>query len=128
MAGRIAEGVSVKIFGCFDRVYLCANCVDFRKGLLSLSAFVQASLGLNPFENALFIFINKRKNSIKILYWDKTGFALWMKVLEKDRFPWLRHGETSTTNISASELEWLLNGIDIWKIKKHEPLNYSRVI
>ena len=67
-------------------VYLCREPVDFRMGINGLSVFVEATLKFDPFSRNLFCFVNKRRNQIKVLYWQRTGFCLWLKRLEEERF------------------------------------------
>lgn len=68
------------------QVYLCTQTVDFREPTTGLSLIVEQSLRLDPFAPALYVFANKRKDKVKILYWEKNGFCLWYKSLEKERF------------------------------------------
>jgi transposase len=110
----------------FEKIYLYRNPVDFRKSINGLSSIVQEEMKLNAFTSALFIFCCARRKRIKILYWDRTGFALWLKRLEEDLFPWPKDLEDETVEISARELEWVLDGINIWKIKPHEEKKYSK--
>lgn len=65
------------------KVYLCIEPVDFRKAIQGLSLLVEQALELDPFEATLFVFINRRRDKLKILYWEKNGFCLWYKRLEK---------------------------------------------
>ena len=65
-------------------IYLYIDIVDFRKSINGLIVVVEQDMKLNPFRDALFVFCNKKRDKVKILYWDKTGFALWYK----------RHGAT----------------------------------
>ena len=67
-------------------VYLHREPVGFRKAINGLAVIVEQDMALSPFEEAVFVFSNKRRNTIKILYWDRTGFCLWQKRLEKDKF------------------------------------------
>jgi len=71
-------------------VYLCRDAVDFRKGINGLSVLVKDSLCLDPFSEHLFVFCNRRCNRIKILLWERSGFCLWQKRLEKTCFHWPR--------------------------------------
>ena len=64
-------------------VYLCVEPVDFRKAIQGLSLLVEQVLELNPFEATLFVFINRRRDKLKILYWEKNDFCLWYKRLER---------------------------------------------
>jgi transposase len=91
-----------------------------------LASVATSELGKNIFDaTSLFVFVNRDRSRIRFLYWAKTGFALWMKRLEKDRFPWPKNQHSSELNIRAQELEWLLDGVDIWKIKPHSELHFS---
>jgi len=64
-----------------DDIYLHLEHVDFRKSINGLLAIIESELTLNAFSGALFIFCNKKQDKLKLLYWDKTGFALWYKRL-----------------------------------------------
>ena len=79
-------------------IYLHRDPVDFRKSINGLSVIVDEAMGLSPFEPGLFVFCNRRRDTLKVLYWDKTGFALWYKRLEKEKFKWPRkHRENTLT-------------------------------
>ncbi len=65
-------------------IYLYKKCVDFRKSINGLAAIIENDTDLPLGTGALFLFTNKQRDKIKILYWDQTGFALWYKRLEKD--------------------------------------------
>jgi transposase len=75
----------------------------------------------------LFVFCGKRRHSIKILYFDKSGFALWQKRLEKERFAWPKKHESEVVRLTPSQMQWLLDGYDVWKMKPFEELRFSRV-
>ena len=109
-------------------IYLHRQPVDFRKAINTLSILVQEEMRHNPFEKALFVFCNKRRNGIKILYWDNTGFALWYKRLEKDKFPWPFHVEEDEIRIESGRLRLLLDGYNIFKMKPHKKLKYETVL
>ena len=115
----------MKALDQFLSVYLWRDPVDFRKSINGLSAMVQEELKLDPYSSTLFVFCCQRKKRLKILYWDRTGFALWYKRLEEDLFPWPRTEKEELIKISPRELEWILSGINIWKIKPHEDKNYT---
>ena len=72
----------------FDSIYLHRDAVDFRKSIEGLSVIVQDEMQQNIFSDHLFVFTNKRRNKVKILYWDKTGHALWYKRLDQKQFKW----------------------------------------
>lgn len=121
-----AGGSIMITLSSFRAIYLCREFVDFRKSIDGLAAFVQ-DLGLNPFEKYLFVFCSRRRNRLKILYWDQTGFALWYKRLEKERFHWPKSYAQDVVEMDAEKLRWLLSGIDVWKIKSHEILQFKKV-
>ena len=108
-------------------VYLCTDKVDFRKSIAGLSVIVEQAMVKNLFDNALFIFTNKTRDRIKILYWEKNGFCLWYKVLEKDKFKWPKASSERTVSLNGEELNWLLDGFDIWNNIPHQSLQYSIV-
>lgn len=118
----------MKALTSFPSILVCPQPVDFRKGRRSLSAFVQECLGCDPFAETLFVFTNRRRDTIKALYWDRTGFALWEKGLEEDCFAWPKPPFPERVVITPEQAQWLLDGIDIWKIKPHQTRTYSRVV
>ena len=71
-------------------VYLHRQPVDFRKSINGLVKVVEQAMGRSPMDEALFVFGARGRDKIKVLYWDRTGFCLWYKRLEKDRFAWPR--------------------------------------
>jgi transposase len=70
------------------RYFIRACMTDMRKSIGSLASLVENEIGVSPFTEDYFLFGNRKKNIIKILYWHMNGFALWTKRLEEDRFPW----------------------------------------
>lgn len=111
----------------FTGIYLHRGHVDFRKSINGLSVIVEQEMGFNPFDRHLFLFCDKRRRRLKVLYWDETGFALWYKRLERDCFAWPRNHSDEVISIDAQQLEWLLAGYDIWRMKPHKKVKYSRV-
>ncbi|MEQ1559539.1 MAG: IS66 family insertion sequence element accessory protein TnpB [Methyloglobulus sp.] len=109
-------------------VYICAKPVDFRKGMGSLAVLVEAQLKFDPFAEAVFVFSNRRLNAIKVLYWERNGFCLWQKRLEKDRFIWPKANNTGVVSLTIQQLEWLLAGFDINRMKPHQTLRFSSVL
>ena len=105
-------------------IYLHRDAVDFRKSINGLVVVVEQQLELSPLSDALFIFSNKKRDKLKILYWDKTGFALWYKRLKKQRFKWPSHTEEASLSLSEQQLHWLLGGYDVIG---HEALQYQAV-
>ena len=106
------------------RVYLVTGYTDMRKAINGLSVMVQAELEIDPFSGHLFVFCNRSQTIIKILYWDLNGFCLWQKKLEKHIFKWPQ-SESEIMSIEKRQLAWLLDGLDLVRIKGHEALKYS---
>jgi len=107
-------------------VFLYRGIVDMRKSIDGLSALVEQELGLDPFGAQLFVFCNRTRDKVKILYWERSGFVLWYKRLEKARFPWPRRDEDGVLAMTGRELNWLLDGIDLFRIQPHEAVVYER--
>ena len=105
------------------KIFLMPGVTDMRKAANELSVFVQEQMELDPFSGNLFLFCNRRRNIFEALYWDRNGFWLCKKRLEKDKFPWPREG---VEQIGEQQLRWLLDGIDFWKA--HKKISYSSVI
>ncbi|NYR11321.1 IS66 family insertion sequence element accessory protein TnpB [Pseudoalteromonas sp. MIP2626] len=78
----------MKMFVEPSEVFLHRDFVDFRKSINGLVSIVEDELVRDAYTGTLFVFCNKAKDKLKILYWDKTGFALWYKRLEKQKFKW----------------------------------------
>lgn len=110
------------------QVYLCCEVVDLRKSVNGLSALVEGSLELDLFAPQLFAFCNRRRNRLKILYWERNGFVIWYKALQKDRFPWPLERDGDSVKLTGRELNWLLDGIDIFHLKPHATLVYESVL
>lgn len=106
-------------------VYLHRTPIDMRKQIDGLSILAQEAMQLNPMSGALFAFINTRRNKLKLLIWERNGFVVWYKRLEKDRFHWPRHLSDAVVTLSVEQLNWLLDGYDVWRMKPHATLHYS---
>jgi transposase len=105
------------------RIYLCPAPADMRKGFDTLAAQVTEFLKHDPFSGNLFLFVGRGKDRLKILYWDRDGFALWYKRLEEGAFklPALKDAAgkvAASVELSATELAMLLEGIDLKSIKR----------
>ena len=109
------------------RIYLAVGSTDMRKAINGLSILVEDQLELNPFSGHLFVFCNRRRNMIKILYWDRNGFCLWQKRLEKHFFTW-PESRQQVLQLDARQLSWLLEGLDIGLLDGHQSLCYQTVI
>jgi len=96
------------------RVYLCLTACDMRKSFDGLHAPVREHLELDPFAGHLFVFASRRRDRVKILYWDRDGFAIWSKRLEEGTYAVpFGDGKGSRRAITAQELAAILSGIDL---------------
>jgi len=109
-------------------VHLCREVVDFRKGINTLSILVEETLCLDPFSEQLFVFCNRKRDKVKILYWERNGFCLWQKRLEKARFKWPRREAADVITLTGQQLNWLLDGYDVMQMKPHEALFFKSVL
>lgn len=105
-------------------VYLHRDTVDFRKSINGLSVIVDQSMGLSVYESSLFVFCNKQRDKLKILYWDSSGFCLWYKRLEKEKFKWPRKDNRNVISLTEEQFHWLLRGFDINQLQPHQSLHY----
>ncbi len=99
-------------------IYACTSPVDFRKQHDGLVAIVRSELGANALDGSLFAFFNRRRDRIKLLLWDRNGFWLFYKRLERGTFERLRSSNSKRLAISRAELSMLLDGIELGKGKK----------
>ena len=110
------------------RVCLACGGTDMRKSINGLMAIVEGGFHLDPFEGALFVFCNKNHDRLKILVWDRDGFWLYFKRLEKGHFRWPAAGEDATMTLTGEELNILLGGARVeLKLRRNEVLE-RRVI
>jgi transposase len=109
-------------------VYVCVAPVDFRKGINGLAVIVEQGLVLNPFCEHLFVFCNRRRDRVKILYWEQSGFCLWQKRLEQARFYWPQAAPGEPLTITGQQLNWLLDGYDISRLRPHKRLCFTSVL
>ncbi len=107
------------------KVYLHRPAIDFRMGINGLVLMVEKALGMNPFATAVYVFSNRRRNRVKILGWDRTGFWLLLKWLEQDRFIW--PAEATVPTLTVKQLHWLLDGSDVAVAQRHPHRFYERV-
>ena len=112
----------------FDEVFLHRSPVDGRKQLNGLTGIIEGGMKLNAFtKGALFVFTNRAFDTVKVVYWNRTGFALWMTKLEKERFRWPLSNSVDVVTLEPRELEMLLEGYDIMRVRPHQTLSYSSV-
>jgi transposase len=108
-----AEGVTV---------YLASGHTDLRKSIDGLAALVSQVFELDLFSNSLFVFCNRDRDKLKILYWDHNGFWLYYRRLERGRFRWPDPTDQRPLTISRRQLQWLLDGLSLEQTQAHAPV------
>jgi len=103
------------------KIYVRSGATDMRKSINGLVAIVEHEMKLDPMTGYMFLFSSKNRKKIKILFWEKNGFWLWMKRLEEGKFPWPRSGQEAIS-LTDQEFGWLLNGIDFFN--RHKDVKY----
>ena len=106
------------------RIFIRPGHTDLRKASNGLTVLVQETMRQDPFSGSVYVFCNRDRTLLKAVYWDKTGFWLCQKRLEKERFPWPATAEEAR-EIEGEELQMLLAGIDFFKA--HKELYYKKV-
>ena len=112
--------------GGSHRVFLCVKRVDFRKAHDGLCALVRDQFGDDPFSGDVFVFHNGAKDRVKLLLWDRNGFWLLYKRLERGTFPFTGNGDGTRVEIERAQLAMLLEGIDWQQAKKS--LHFTRAV
>lgn len=107
------------------RIFIKPGITDMRKAINGLSIIAQQDMNQDPFSGSLFLFCSKSRRLLKILYWDSNGFCLWLKRLEKHKFPWPQNNE-EVLEIEYEKIVMLLKGIDFWNA--HTKVEYKSVI
>ena len=109
------------------KVYLHREPIDMRKGRNGLAALAKEVMQADPFSEALFIYVGRRYDSMKILSWDRNGFSVWWKKIESDeKFHWPRMMQEAVVTLTVEQLNWLLDGYDVWA-QPHRMLKFSHV-
>jgi len=106
--------------GVSTRVFLACGSTSMKYSIDGLAALVKYQFKLDPFSSNLFVFCNRQKDKIKVLYWQETGFTLWYKRLEKGRrFRW-PDNSNEIMAVSDRQLSWLLDGLALEQPKAHK--------
>lgn len=106
------------------RIYLHREPIDFRAGINSLVTLVEQSMQLDPLARAVYAFHNRKRDRVKLLLYDRSGFWLMLKRLEADHFVW-PHRQQAVIQLTTEQLHWLLDGIDIDAVRRHPKRQYS---
>jgi transposase len=106
------------------KIFIKPGPTDMRKQINGLSVLIQEETEYDPLNGNLYIFCNRSRRRLKILYWDRNGFCMWLKRLEQDKFPWPMNSD-ECRELTVKELEMLLAGINFFNA--HQKLNFSAV-
>ncbi len=110
-----AEGVKILFY---------SKPIDMRNSIDGLSMKVSQHLCSEVKVGTFYVFYNKGKDKLKILYWERNGFCLWYKRVEKQRFKISKISERGI-ELTLQQLRWILDGLDYTKLQGHNPLKYS---
>ena len=110
----------------FSGIYLHREAVDMRKSIDGLCAVVESEMNHSFTTGSLFVFINSKRDKLKMLYFDRTGFAILYKRLEREKFQWPRKLEEEVISVDSQKLSMLLEGIDVWRIRPHATLHIEK--
>ncbi len=104
------------------QVYLATGFTDMRKSINGLSLVVSEQLGQDPFTGSVFVFCNRSRDKLKILYWECNGFWLYYRRLDKGKFHWPMDASASPLSLTQRELQWLLAGLAYQNVQAHQPV------
>jgi transposase len=103
------------------RIFIALHATDMRKGFDGLSGLVSDTLKQDPLSGALFLFVNRRRDRMKVLYWDGDGLAIWYRRLEQGTFQIPASNEQlNAIEIRSDEFTMLLRGIDLSSVKRRK--------
>lgn len=125
----------MSVAGCFRKADVLKNCqsppiflyqqpIDMRKSIDGLSVLATEHFDSAPTSGSLYVFCNRGKDKIKILYWDRNGFCLWYKRLEQERFQ-VSYSISGVIQLDQQQLGWLIDGLDYKGLQGHKFVNYS---
>ena len=113
------------------RVFLYRRPTDMRKSFHGLIALTEAELKQDPLSGSLFVFVNRRRDRIKILYWGQTGFCIWYQQLQQGTYQLPRHeslDEQDTLEVTRSQLSLILDGIDLTSARQRRRFQLAREV
>jgi hypothetical protein len=116
----------MRLVNSFARVLLYRQPVDMRRGRSGLASIVTMEMVSPLYENHLFLFLNRSQTILKMLYWDRNGFAIWSKTLEQESYRWPKKlfvGEV--LELTPQKVCLLLEGVDIALMREHQTLVFS---
>ncbi len=109
-------------------IYLARDPVDLRNSIDGLSVWVSQALGHDPLQGQVFVLINRRRDKIKVLQWDRKGFWVLYKRLERGQFRWpAPQAGSGVVSLEARQLQWLLEGLGLEQPRAFQPVHALRV-
>lgn len=112
-----------------SKVYIALGPTDLRNNIDGLSLMIEKQFKLDPFDNSLFVFCNRKKDKIKILFWDKCGFWLYYRRLEEGTFKWPdKESRDKTLAITEQQLSWILDGLMLYETAAHKEVLKRKMI
>lgn len=119
------SGAVMLNIGNSAKILMHREPVDMRKSIDGLSFIVVAEFARNPVGGTVYVFFNKQRDKLKLLYWDRNGFCLWYKRLEKELFK-IPVINDAVFEISPENLRWLMDGLDLSKTHGFKKLEYQQ--
>lgn len=110
-----------------EKIYIATGYTDMRKSIDGLAAIVQQNFQLNPFQNSLFLFCGRKRDRMKVLYWEGDGFVLLYKRLENGSFKWPKDTE-AVKSITFQEFRWLLEGLSVYQPKAVKKIDINSAL
>lgn len=100
------------------RIFVATQPTDMRKSYDGLANATRSVIARDPLSGHLFVFFNRRRTQVKVLYWDRTGYCLMAKRLERGTFQLAPAGESGVIELEAAELSLILEGIDLGRARR----------
>ena len=112
-----------------SQVYLALGPTDLRNNIDGLALMVERQFRLDPFSTSLFVFCNRKRDKIKILFWDKNGYWLYYRRLEEGIFQWPQKTDFhKTLAVTEQQLSWLLDGLSLSEAAAHKEVKKHKLI
>lgn len=108
-----------------SKIFINNQPIDMRKSINGLSAMIVDVFDESPQSNHLFVFYNKARDKVKIVFWDRNGFVLYYKRLDKHKFKFAKSNGTEVIEVTSDQLQWLLAGLDFQLMQEFNHLDYS---
>ena len=111
------------------RVFLYRLPTDMRKSFHGLIALTESKIQQDPLSGSYFVFVNRRQDRIKILYWGQTGYCIWYQQLQRGTYQLPRHDElddAEAIEMTRTQLSLILDGIDLASVRQRKRFEYQR--